>query len=193
MVLLLRALGVAAACAALLAGCSPDKNWRETRSAEDKFAVALPGKPKQSTRTIKLAGADVPMSVTAAGAGATLFGVGVARLPADSVADDQKVEATLNRFRDAMLVNLGTTVFSVEAEPKAQVAEGAAAPRAALAIRAQRHPQADANKIPPGPAQLVAQFFLVGDRLYQVTAHGGEGELTPQVLDTFFTSFQLLP
>lgn len=45
------ALAVALVCAAL-AACSPDLDWRETSSADGRFAVLLPGKPREAARTL---------------------------------------------------------------------------------------------------------------------------------------------
>jgi hypothetical protein len=40
--------------------------------------------------------------------------------------------------------------------------------------------------------RLAARFHVVDDRLYQLVAIGAEGELTPDALETFFTSFRLI-
>ena len=49
----------------------------------------------------------------------------------------------------------------------------------------------------PGPdgrkSRLAARFFIVDDRLFQVVALGADGEIPPDALDTFFTSFRLTP
>jgi hypothetical protein len=40
--------------------------------------------------------------------------------------------------------------------------------------------------------QLAARLFIVDDRLFQVVALGARDELSPEVLDTFLTSFRLI-
>ena len=40
--------------------------------------------------------------------------------------------------------------------------------------------------------QLTARLFIVDDRLFQVVALGAKGEMSPESLDTFFTSFRLI-
>lgn len=178
-----------AAVAGGLAACSPSLDWRETKSADGKFAAVFPGKPKVSTREIPFGAARITMTMTSAGKGPTLFGVGVARLPADAIASPEATEAAVTRFRDALLVNSGTTLFSVDtAMPLA--AETRATARAVMSVRARRHPAAEAKQ--GGIAQLAAHFFVVDDRLYQVAALG-DADLTATDLETFFTSFKLIP
>jgi hypothetical protein len=41
-------------------------------------------------------------------------------------------------------------------------------------------------------SRLAARFFIVDDRLFQIVALGAEGEIPPEALDTFFTSFRLI-
>lgn len=181
-------LVVAAFAAMLLAACSPSLDWRETKSADGKFSAVFPGKPSVSTREIPFGAARIPMTMTSAGKGPTLFGVGVARLPADAIATPEATEATVTKFRDALLLNSGTTVFSMDASVPQLPAETKAAARGLISVRAQRHPAAEAKK--DGIAQLAAQFFVVDDRLYQVAALGGT-ELTANDLETFFSAFKL--
>ena len=40
--------------------------------------------------------------------------------------------------------------------------------------------------------QFAARLFIVDDRLFQVVALSGEGEITADTLDTFFASFRLI-
>lgn len=178
-----------AAVAGGLVACSPSLDWRETTSAEGKFAAAFPGKPQVSTREIPFGGARVSMTMTSAGKGPTLFGVGVAKLPAAAIASPDAIEATVNQFRDALLVNSGTMLFTVDdALPLAAQARTSA--RGVTSVRAQRHPAATAKK--GSIAQLAAHFFVVEDRLYQVAALA-DADLGATDLETFFTSFKLIP
>ena len=187
-----RAAAVIAAVAALtLAGCKPSLDWRETQSTDGKFAAVFPGKPKVETRQIPFGATKIPMTMTAAGKGPTLFAVGVARLPADAIATPEATEATVARFRDALLVNARTTIFSLDNPPPALPAEVRNAARGLLALRASRHPQMAATET-DRVQQVAAQFFVIEDRLYQVAALG-DADLTSADLETFFTSFKLLP
>ena len=124
----------------------------------------------------------VPMSMTSTGVGATLFAVGVAKLPPVAAEDRQRQVAI---FRDALMRNISGRVTHA-APAKLNLASGDA--RTLLASEAIEASGRDAQ----GRAvRLTARFFIVDGRLYQVVALGGEGEIPPEVLDTFFTSFRL--
>jgi hypothetical protein len=168
----------AAACILLL-GCSPRFDWREVRSPEG-FVVMLPGRPQTVEREIALEAARIPMSMTSTGIGATMFAVGVARLPPTAVADPEARQRTLARFRDALVSN-SNAVLRDSTAPKLPGAQ----PVAAEAIEAE-------GRLPDGRnSRLAARFFIVDDRLFQIVALGAEGEIPPEALDTFFTSFRL--
>jgi hypothetical protein len=133
---------------------------------------------------VKLADAAVPMSMTSTGVGATLFAVGVARLAPLAAADDKPQQA-LATFRDALVRNINGTITRT-APAALNLASGGT--RAALASEAIEASGRDGK----GRAvRLTARFFVVDDRLYQVVALGGEDEISPEALDTFFTSFRL--
>lgn len=171
---------------ALLAACSPKFDWREIRSAEGGFVVHLPDKPQTVARDIDFDGGRIAMTMTSTGVGPTMFGVGVARLPAQATADPAAVERTVAFFRDALVRNIGGNVTSQRPAPLA--AAGGRTLRAAEAVAARGKIGADGRA-----AQLAARFYVADDRVYQVVALGAEGELSDDVLETFFSSFRLLP
>lgn len=174
------------AAAALLAACSPKFDWREIRSAEGGFVVHLPDKPQTVARDIDFDGGRIAMTMTSTGVGPTIFAVGVARLPAQATADPAAVERTVAFFRDALVRNIGGSITSQRPAPLA--ATGGRTLRAAEAVAARGKIGADGRA-----AQLAARFFVADDRVYQVVALGAEGELGDDVLETFFSSFRLLP
>lgn len=178
-----RKAGVVAS-AALLAACSPKFDWREIRSAEGGFAVHLPDKPQTVARDIDFDGGRIAMTMTSTGVGPTMFAVGVARLPAQATASPAAVDRTVVFFRDALVRNIGGSVTS--RRPASLAATGGRTLRAAEAVQA--HGKADGRA-----AQLAARFYVADDRVYQVVALGAEGELSDDVLETFFSSFRLLP
>lgn len=180
-----RNVGVVAA-AALLAACSPKFDWREIRSAEGGFVVHLPDKPQTVARDIDFDGGRIAMTMTSSGVGPTMFGVGVARLPAQATADPAAVGRAVAFFRDALVRNIGGSVTSQRPAPLA--AAGGRTLRAAEAVQARGKIGADGRA-----AQLAARFYVADDRVYQVVALGAEGELSDDVLETFFSSFRLLP
>ncbi|GAB4479242.1 MAG: hypothetical protein OHK0044_26620 [Burkholderiaceae bacterium] len=171
---------------ALLAACSPRFDWREVRSADGGFAVLLPDRPQTVARDIDFAGGRIPMTMTSTGVGPTMFAVGVARLPAQSIADPAAVERAVAYFREALLRNIGGHVTAARPVPLA--AAGGRSLRAAESVVARGQIGADGRA-----AQLAARFYVADDRFYQVVALGAEGELSDDVLETFFSSFRLLP
>lgn len=173
------ALGVAAAA------CNPTFNWREFRSA-DGFAVMLPGRPQTVSREVKLPDGMVQMSMTSTGIGATLFAVGAAQLPPGISAEPVSRERTIAHMREALARNVDA------GQVKRSTATLAVPPgdtRKVLAAEA-----ADASgKVSGGrTVQLAARLFIVDDRLFELIAMGTKDELSPEVLDTFFSSFRLI-
>lgn len=142
----------------------------------------LPARPQTVIRDVKLNADTVPMSMTSTGIGATLFAVGVARLPAVAPADRQQ---TLAGFRDALVRNIDGQVTRTAAAPLA-IPSGDT--RTLLASESMEAAGRDAS----GRAvRLAARFYIVDDRLFQVVALSAVGEVEAEALDTFFTSFRL--
>lgn len=169
----------------LALGCSPRFEWREVRG--DGFAASLPGRPQTVTRDVDLAGARVAMTMWSTGIGPTIFAIGTARLPASAIADDAARAAALAYFRDALVRNIGATDATVRTgSPPPLPVGGTRRLLASSAVEAVGRPGPDGRK-----SRLAARFFIVDDRFFQVVALGAEGEIPPEVLETFFTSFRL--
>ena len=80
------------AFATLVSGCSPEFNWRETRSDEQRFIVLLPARPATMSREIDLEGRRVQMTMTGARVHQAMFTVGAIQLAApDAGLDDERV------------------------------------------------------------------------------------------------------
>lgn len=177
----------------MLVACSPRLEWRELRTP-DGYSVLLPGRAQVVARDIVFEGHSLPMSMTSTGAGASMFAVGVAMLPA-ALADDAAARERLVAYlRDALLKNVGATSFEPES---ARLQSPPAAPaqlRAAHGVRAQgvaaRGSGGPGNR---AAARLAARWFIVDDRLYQLTALGGDGAIDAVALETFFDSFRPTP
>jgi hypothetical protein len=173
-----------AVCVGLLAACSARFEWRELRT--DEFVASLPGRPQTVARDIELAGEKVPMTMWSTGVGPTMFAVGAARLPAAAVADQSSRDQTLAYFRGGLVRNIGGTLTSQK--PAAL----ALSPGSARRLLAAEAVEAVGNAGPDGrKSRLAARFFIVDDQFFQIVALGAEGEIPPEVLDTFFTSFRL--
>ena len=175
------AFGVVALCAS----CNPTFNWREFRSPDD-FVILLPGRPQTVSREIKLPDGAVQMSMTSTGIGATLFAVGAAPLPPGLSSEPSARERTVEHLRDALVRNVNGSVTRSSAATLPASASGTRNVLAGEAIEA-------AGRDSGGRAvQLAARLYVVDGRLYQLVALGAEGEISADMLDTFFTSFRLL-
>ncbi|HEU0199271.1 MAG TPA: hypothetical protein VFR86_02445, partial [Burkholderiaceae bacterium] len=135
-------------------------------------------------RSVTVDGRAIEMTMVSTGVGPTLFAVGVARLPADLIRDAAAREKTMTYFREGLMRNIGATTNNA-AEVK--IARAGAPGVTGEQVSARGRTGTDGRA-----TQLVARLALVDDRLYQVVALGAEGELPPEVLDTFFTSFRIL-
>lgn len=164
--------------------CSARYEWRELRGPD--YVVSLPGRWQTVTRDIDLAGRKASMSMTSTGVGPSVFAIGVARLPAAAVADAAARGSTFAYFRDALVRNLGGKLVSDSAieVPRTDRVSAAGVGRA-IVVGGRAGDKG-------APARLAARLFIVDDRFYQVVAISAEGELPPEVLETFFTSFRLL-
>ena len=181
-------LFVAACVVALgvvVTACNPTFNWREFRSP-DGFAVMLPGRPQTVSREVKLPDGVVQMSMTSTGIGATLFAVGAAQLPAALSTEPASRERTIAHIRDALVRNVGAS------QVKSSAAALAVPAGDARQVLAAQTAEASGQDSSGRAVQLTARLFIVDDRLFQVVALGTKDELSPEALDTFFTSFRLI-
>ena len=178
-------LAFVAALALLTLACSQRFEWREVRVDDGAFA-ALPGRSQSVTRDLDVGGQPVSVTMWSTGVGATMFAVGVARLPAALSAEPAGRAQAIAYFRDGLLRNIGGTVTASTSPSLTLPTNGTRRLLASEAVEAVGRPGPDGRK-----SRLAARFFIVDDRLFQVVALGAEGEIPPEVLDTFFTSFRL--
>ena len=163
------------ACA-LLAACAPELDWRELSVPEGRFAVLLPGKPRQESRTFNAAAGALTMTMYSYSLKQGTMGVAYTDYPAAALAAAQGREQ-LDAARDALLRNIGGGVrseedISIGGFPGRQVyAEGRAGAEGAL---------------------LKARFVLVGSRLYQIAYVGTMNGVAMADVDMFLSSFKLL-
>jgi hypothetical protein len=150
--------------------------------------IALPGRPQTVTRDVKLSDVVVPMSMTSTGIGATLFAVGVAQLSPDIATAPDKRQQVLVSLRDALIRNINGTIT--------RAAPGTVLPADSMADISKavvsESIEASGRDAQGREVRLVARFFVVDDRLYQLVALGGENEIPPEALDAFFSSFRIV-
>ncbi len=96
----------AIAISAVLAGCSPEHDWREIRAEDARFLVMLPARPSTLTRPIDLDGQRLEMTMHGAQAREVSYTVGTATLPDVS---DVSRERALAAMRLAMVRNIAGT------------------------------------------------------------------------------------
>lgn len=175
------------AAAMLLLGCSPRFEWREVRTP-DGVAVSLPGRPQSVTRELEIDGQRVAMTMWSTGVGPTMFALGTTRLPPALAHDEAGRARALAYFREGLVRNIDGTVTARAPLPVALP------PGSARRLLASEAVEAVGRTGPAGrKSRLAARFFIVDDQFFQVVALGAEGEIPPEVLDTFFTSFRLAP
>jgi hypothetical protein len=167
---------------ALGSGCSPEFNWRETRSEDHRFMVLLPARPATLTREIDLEGQRVQMTMIGARVDRALFTVGAVQLEVPEVGLGAARARALEAMRVAMLRNIG-------AEPQSGmpvrvgVVDSAGATRGALeAISVQASGRAAGEAV-------VMQAIFAGDRdrLWQAVAitTPAQAEQARTMLDSF--------
>ena len=146
----------------------------------------LPGRPQTVSREVKLPDGVVQMSMTSTGIGATLFAVGTAQLPPGISAEPVSRERTIAHMREALVRNVDAS------QVKRSTATLAVPPGDTRKVLAAEAADA-AGKVSGGrTVQLATRLFIVDDRLFELIAMGTKDELSPDVLDTFFSSFRLI-
>lgn len=156
-----------AALALLAAGCSPELDWREVRSEEGRFVAVLPGKPRVEER--QLAGSHgAVMHMWSAQAAGAAYGV--------AYADPPDIDpALVERMRDTLVANIGGRLTADKEIAEARVRG--------------REFRAEGIR-----ATIVARVFVADRRrLYQVAVVGKTGSMNSIGVETFFSSFRLMP
>lgn len=165
-----------AALCALLTGCAPALDWRDTRPEGSGLQLQFPCRAGVQSRELPLAGARVNLALHACAAGGLTWGLGHA-----DVADPARVGAALLELATAARANLGA-------------AAGTAVP---LAVRgATPNPNSGRwqvqGRLPDGASvQMQVAVFARGTRVFQATVLGEK--LPAEAADIFFTSMQLAP
>jgi hypothetical protein len=169
------------ATALMLTACSPKYDWREVRSSDAPYAVALPSKPTTLSRQIDLNGVPVTMTMTASAVDGVTFAVGTAELP-----DATQAQVSLNAMKTALVNNISGTISQ---EKMSTMAHGVAAGQlAVMEVDAQGPASAATN----GQTRVMFARFVAKDkRVYQLGVTGAEKNVTRDLVNTFFSSFKL--
>jgi len=170
-----RSLCLGIACAAL-AACTPELDWRELSVPEGRFAVLLPCKARQESRTLGAAAGARAMTMYACSLKQASMGVAYTDYPAASLTATN-MRAQLDSARSALLRNIGATAHSEE--------EVRVAGLPAWQVYAE-------GRAGMQPARLKARFVFAAGRLYQIAYIGERDGLAMADIDLFLTSFKLL-
>ncbi|CAN5840110.1 hypothetical protein BH11PSE8_BH11PSE8_14780 [soil metagenome] len=163
----------ASLCVGALTACSPTLDWRETQFEGSGIVASFPCRPDRYARTVTVAGARGQMDMLTCAAGGATYA-----LSFFDVADPAAVTPALTELRALAASNLGTVL--PEAMPLDVKGMTANAQSTRLTL---------AGHLPDGAAVMEsAAFFVKGLRIYQATALGAK--LSPEALDTFFTSLK---
>lgn len=155
--------------ATLLAGCSPTLDWREVRPEGSGAQLMLPCKPASMARKVRLAGAEVNLTLVACSAGNVTWALAFADL-----GDPTQVGPALAELGESAAGNLGAST-----PQRLPLAVAGATPNPAstrLFIE---------GRLPDGEAvQEQVAVFTKGTRVFQATAVGAR--LPAEALETFF-------
>lgn len=91
----------------LLAGCSPDYNWRQVRVADGAVTAFFPDKPRTESRGMQFDGHDLAFSLTSVSVHDTLFAVGYAPLPQAIQGDPAAREAFASAVIGSLYQGMG--------------------------------------------------------------------------------------
>lgn len=100
--------GAALLAATVLAGCTPEYDWRDIRGPAGEYWVQLPSKPAVMMRRIHLQGFQVEMTMQGARVKENAFTVALVPLPSQPAeAAGMSPEVILAAMREQMLRNIG--------------------------------------------------------------------------------------
>jgi hypothetical protein len=166
----------------LLAGCSPQYNWREIQAGLEGYAVLLPDRPASISRRINLEGLQIDMTMQGAEVDDNSFAVGAVRLPSTDAGARAKAAGAM---RAQMVRNIGGRETAASEVAIPVVDRKGARIGTVTATRIEASGQARGK-----PMTLLAGFAGRGDRVYQYVVLGSNPDR--EQASTFLDSFKLL-
>ncbi|MFZ6862087.1 hypothetical protein ACO0K7_05595 [Undibacterium sp. Ji67W] len=148
----------------LLSACNPTFNWREIHSNDAPFSVLMPGKADSFSQDIQLAGVPVKMTMTATDVGGLNFAVGSVKL-----ADASKTDEVLGAMQNGMIKNI-----------QGNITKPVTATNTVLEVQ---------GKVGGSDVVMAARFLNHGSWVYQVIVLGPQNKMSPDVIETFMSSF----
>lgn len=153
---------------ALLTGCTPEYNWRESMVAQDRGVIMFPSRTKTEQRQIDIEGAAATFALTSAAVGEAVFSVGYVPLP-----------ESLSPEKSAALVKTIVDALAARA--------GKPAPESALQGEIFTLDTVVANK----PSLLMAKVVVHRGMLIQVVVSGPKQSLSNENALEFVRSLRL--
>ena len=171
------------ACA-LLAGCTPTLDWRDTRPEGSGLQLQFPCRAGGQSRDLPLAGVRVNLALHACAAGGLTWGLSHA-----DVGDVARVGPALLELAAAARANLGADAGMPVPLPvplSMSLSVRGATPNPASGLWQVQ------GRLPDGtPVQMQVAVFARGTRVFQATVLGEN--LSSEAADIFFASMQLAP
>ena len=161
---------VALTCCALLA-CTPPLDWREVRVTDTPYVVLMPAKPTAHTRTVKLDGTDIAMTMRGADVEGVTYAVGAVTLP-----DEARAASAARALQAALVRNLDGAVR----QEKQLIVSGL--PMTAI--------QVDGKNARGDAIRLHARFAARGPFAYQAVVLGAASKVSAEANDIFLDSFR---
>jgi hypothetical protein len=124
-------------CALLLAGCSPQFDWRPVAFGRQGAAGVLPDKPQTQTRKIRFESHDLPLTMHSARAGSVLFALGEAPLEAKLANDPAARERLASWAVAAIYHNAGVEPPAMLPDPGTRFTVDGRSPKGPLRFEAQ--------------------------------------------------------
>lgn len=121
---LLAGWGAALVAMLVLAGCSPDYDWRRVSVADGAVVAMLPAKPHEANRDLTFETHEVRFTLASARVGDVMYTVGVARLPGSLQRDASARERFFDQTRASLYRNLGNAPPSQAQAEQRYVIEG---------------------------------------------------------------------
>ena len=164
--------------------------WKVISPAGAGFSVALPGAPDRKQEAVASIAGEVPAVRYEAGAGPALYAVGYIEYPAAATRDPKRL---LDATRDAIVAQskgdlLSQRRVTLGRYPGRDFEAAIPLPRPAVAGDAKSE---EPKKDQPGTGRLRCRIYLVGRRVYQLTAAGPRGAEDEEQIEEFFKSFKL--
>ena len=153
---------------AVLTGCTPEYNWRESMVAQDRGVIMFPSRTQTEQRQIDVEGVAATFALTSAAVGEAVFSVGYVPLP-----------ESLSPEKSAALVKTIVAALAARA--------GKQAPESALQGEIFTLDTVVANK----PSLLMAKVVVHRGMLIQVVVSGPKQSLSNENALEFVRSLRL--